>query len=193
MAKTEKIPVTGYEEEVKSLRQKLATLRWLKAECEAAKVAFREAAKAVARSAVGSTFEFVDPEGSSILVSMPDIEKKSNRSVLRPEDLLVCAAGGLEFTGHIETEECYVLSGGYAEWFRTLLNTWDKSGVKRPEGGLEHKVTSRLSVEGIESLKHIVATGAIGDDGDTDTAATEDLIAAAEDLLKKALKAPTVR
>lgn len=176
-------PVTGYESEVRSLRQRLTTLKWMTAEAEADKARFRKLAALVAADNPEATsFEFVDPmTDSKIGVSLPDARSPGNRLNLKPERLAAFAQKGLEVEGLLETEESYSLRGEYAVWFGQLLAQWKEQGVELPSSGLKHNVVTRLSADGVGAAQAVAS-----DREDSRN------VAAAE-LLDIALKAATVK
>jgi hypothetical protein len=148
----------------------------LKKDVDKQKVYFREAAASAVDASSGVlSLEFVDGKGGAINVTLPDVAKAGNRKVLSAEKIAQAAESIPGIEDMTETTETFVLSGEWISWLKTVMSTWEKDGVAMPDG-LEHKVVTKLTEEGIAKLR-----------------AVEGNNSAAADLLKSAVNAATIK
>lgn len=152
--KTKKLPIVGHEADVQYLRTMLAYFKIAEQDVAARKQVFRDLAESAASTSDVdgiTTLSFQDGSGGSIDVSLPDYSKAGNRLSLSPETLAAAEEAGVA----LETEmvESYTLSGPWAEWFKTVLASFESQGVTMPEDGCSHKVVTKLTADGAVALR----------------------------------------
>lgn len=148
-----KLPVTGFETDAISLREKQKTLDWIKRDVDELKKRFRNAAIAtVAETPDVTALSFEDGLGGSVSVTLPDVSSAGNRLAIKPSDFAAYSEKGIDLASHTETTIKYELTGAFAEWFDNLLSQWAEQGVALPDG-LTVRETVRLSADGAQALK----------------------------------------
>lgn len=154
------IPVQGYEEQVKQFKTNLRFHEQLGKTVEEGKGFFRNLTKQVLESVSGDVHrvEFLAEDGSAVPVTLPDLSKAGNRTLLKP-DLYAAATKlgvSVEELGVTETETSVVLTGAMAQWFidSVLQPNYVATGQPIPEG-IEQKTATRLSEAGIEKLREM--------------------------------------
>lgn len=158
------IPVQGYEDRVKKFKIDLNFLKNLETQVEGAKTFFRDLAEQIRADAEEGLkrVEFLSDDGSATVpVTIPDITKDGNRSIVRTSTISKAAQLGLaiEELGVTETEEYYVLKGEFVSWLEEILTAnYTSKGQEVPEG-IEKKVNTRLTVEGIATLRKMAVEG----------------------------------
>lgn len=157
------IPVQGYEEQVKKFKTNLRFFEQLENQVQEAKILFRTLAAQVVDKAMGEVrrVEFLAEDGSVVPVTLPDVTKAGNRTVIKPDLVseLAKLGVGIDELGVTETESIFVLSGPFVQWFREsiLAPNYTAHGLAIPEGIVE-KTTTKISEEGVKKLREVLAS-----------------------------------
>lgn len=153
------LPVAGLETIVDKFRLESQYLDAREKELEETKSTFRSEAKRILReSAPGvQRVAFMGTKGTgAVLVSVLDVEAKSNRTLVKPDLVANALNLGLDLGGMVETSVTYELSGAWVEWLeKTVLS---QATGELPEG-LTKKEQTRLTQEAVQKLRELEAAG----------------------------------
>jgi hypothetical protein len=156
------IPVQGHEAKVKEFKTDLNFFKQLEARVDEGKTFFRTLAEQVRVGAEGvvKRIEFLSDDGSATVpVTIPDISKDGNRTVVKDGVVSKVAQLGLALDelGVTKTEYTYVLTGEFVAWLDEILTANYTSKGQEVPAGIEKKATMRLTVEGVEKLRKMMA------------------------------------
>jgi len=181
------LTLPGFEAHVDAYREACVALEALKARVEEKKQVFRQKAAEILESQPADStcnkVAFVGGNGEMLTVLKPDYSAESARLNVKAGQLADAITSGLGWVeGCVEVSQEYKLTGAWATWFASYLEDSKAKGMSLDLTGVTHKVTKRLSFEGLQKLKAICANGA-----------TQTVKDVAKALLDSSTKAMTVR
>ena len=161
------IPVQGYSNQVKDFRYYHEAEKRTKGVMAELKKLFRKVANDMYKQAEGDvvSIEFLADDGAaSVLTSIPDIQKPTNRTKLSSSVYKEALKLGFDVDelGVTSTETTVTLSGDWAQWFINMINAeYREAGKDVPNGDqIAENEKTCLTPEGIAKLRAMADTGA---------------------------------